>query len=174
MRNFQIFSSPTPDSSLLQLHPFCVSGFGFYKFCEWKKKGSYLLPIRAVDRDSEFEIDPDKAREALRQLDQQLDRISQKQTNPVPKIKASSPYNTRDEPTKDLPDTGSVLPYAAFGLLIFTIFYNILFINVIKPSIDGPEAEVSPAGLSIMKKIQKAELLPSLQISPSPEVSVQP
>ncbi|KAI3723824.1 hypothetical protein L2E82_35583 [Cichorium intybus] len=174
MRNFHTFSSRNPDNSLLQLHPFCVSGFGFYKFCEWKKRGSILFPNRAVERDSEFEFDPDKAREALRKLDQQLDRISQKPTTPVPKIKASSPYDTRDQSTKDLPDTGSFLPYAAFGLLIFTIFYNILFINVIKPSIDGPEVEKSPAGLSIMKQILKAELLPSIQLQQSPAVSVQP
>lgn len=81
-----------------------------------------------------------------------------------------SPYGTTVEATKDLPDTGSFLPYAAFGLLIFSIFYNILFINVIKPSVDGPQGEVSPAGLSIMKQILKAELLPSIQLSPSPSV----
>ncbi|KAL7615071.1 hypothetical protein Lser_V15G05652 [Lactuca serriola] len=172
MRNFHTFPSHNPENSLLQLHPFCVSGFGLYRFCEWKKKGSYLRPNRAVESDSEFEFDADKAREALRNLDLQLDLISQKQTNPVPKIKASnpSPYGTTVEATKDLPDTGSFLPYAAFGLLIFSIFYNILFINVIKPSVDGPQGEVSPAGLSIMKQILKAELLPSIQLSPSPSV----
>jgi len=31
----------------------------------------------------------------------------------------------------------SFLAYSAFALLIFTIFYNLLFITVIKPSIDG-------------------------------------
>ncbi|KAI3746421.1 hypothetical protein L6452_08854 [Arctium lappa] len=167
MRNLQPFLSHNPDNSLLRHQPLWVSRFGFYTCCEWKKRGSAtnnsILPNRAVDRDSEFEIDPDKAREALRMLDQQLDLISQKQTNPVPKIKASSPYSTRDDEMKD---TGAFLPYAAFGLLIFTMFYNILFATVIKPSIDGPQVEVSPAGSSIMTQVLKDELL---QLQPSPD-----
>ncbi|KVI08163.1 hypothetical protein Ccrd_013468 [Cynara cardunculus var. scolymus] len=129
MRNFQPFLSHNPHNSLLQHQPLWVSTFGFYTCCQWKKRGSgtnnSILPNRAVDRDSEFEIDPDKAREALRKLDQQLDLISQKQSNPVPKIKV-----------------------------------------VIKPSIDGPQVEVSPAGSSIMTQVLKAELL---QLSPSPD-----
>lgn len=41
------------------------------------------------------------------------------------------------ESTNDL--EGSFLTTLAFGLLLFTIFYNILFSTVIKPAIDGPE-----------------------------------
>lgn len=41
---------------------------------------------QAVERESEFEVDPDKAREALRKLDQQLESLSQKQLDPRPKI----------------------------------------------------------------------------------------
>lgn len=41
------------------------------------------------------------------------------------------------EGTRDL--EGSFLTSLAFGLFVFTIFYNILFITVIKPAIDGPE-----------------------------------
>lgn len=46
---------------------------------------------RAVERESEFEVDPDKAREALRKLDQQLESISQKQVDPRPKIIGNYP-----------------------------------------------------------------------------------
>lgn len=87
MRNFKPFLSDNP---LMHQQPLWVSGLGFYRCCE-RKKMSTFLPNRAVDRDSdseiEFEFDPDMAREALRKLDQQLDRISQKQTNPLPKNK---------------------------------------------------------------------------------------
>ncbi|GKU94030.1 hypothetical protein SLEP1_g7570 [Rubroshorea leprosula] len=36
--------------------------------------------------------------------------------------------------------SGSFLTYLAGGLLIFTVFYNILFYTVIKPGIDGQES----------------------------------
>lgn len=42
--------------------------------------------------------------------------------------------------TEDTRDPeGSFLTSLAFGLLLFTIFYNILFTTVIKPAVDGPE-----------------------------------
>lgn len=42
--------------------------------------------------------------------------------------------------TEDTSDPeGSFLTSLAFGLLLFTIFYNILFTTVIKPAVDGPE-----------------------------------
>lgn len=33
--------------------------------------------------------------------------------------------------------SGSVLAYSALALFLFTIFYNVLFLTVIQPSIDG-------------------------------------
>lgn len=42
------------------------------------------------------------------------------------------------EENKDL--SGSFLNSLAFGLLLFTIFYNILFVTVIKPAVDGPDS----------------------------------
>ncbi|KAL0370355.1 UNVERIFIED_CONTAM: ATP synthase subunit alpha, chloroplastic [Sesamum angustifolium] len=42
--------------------------------------------LNAVENDSGFEVDPDKAREALRKLDDQLQSLSKKQVNP-PKIR---------------------------------------------------------------------------------------
>ncbi|XP_058199323.1 uncharacterized protein LOC131314585 [Rhododendron vialii] len=93
---------------------------------------------RAVERESEFEVDPDKAREALRKLDQQLESISQKQVDPRPKIIV--PDLGRDQMREEMPEySPSFLAYLAFTLLIFTVFYNVLFITVIKPAIDGPE-----------------------------------
>lgn len=44
--------------------------------------------VEAVEKDSEFEIDPDKAREALRKLDEQLQTLSEKQIDP-PKIRGN-------------------------------------------------------------------------------------
>ncbi|KAF5803495.1 hypothetical protein HanRHA438_Chr06g0280951 [Helianthus annuus] len=156
MRN--LLQPTTSDHPLLHHHRFWVSGFGF----ELKKRSSrtnnnFFQNQATAAGDSEFEIDPDKARDALRQLDQQLDLISQKQANPVPKIKASSPYNAREEVTKDVQDPGAFLPYAFFGLLVFTIVYNVLFIKVIKPSIDGPQVELAPVRSSIMSQILKDE-----------------
>nr|GEV50785.1 chromosome partition protein like [Tanacetum cinerariifolium] len=130
---------------------------------------SQFFATRAAERESEFEIDREKAREALRKLDQQLDVMSQKQTNNVPKTKAANPYNVTDEAIKDVQDTGSFLPLAFFALLVFTVVYNIVFIKVIKPSVDGPQVELAPVRSSIMKEILKAELLPSIQLTPSPE-----
>ena len=45
--------------------------------------------VHAVEKDSQhFEVDPDKAREALQKLDQQLQSLSQKQIKP-PKIRGT-------------------------------------------------------------------------------------
>ncbi|CAA3013236.1 uncharacterized protein LOC111411885 [Olea europaea var. sylvestris] len=95
--------------------------------------------VNAVEKDSEFEVDPDKAREALRKLDEQMQSLSKKQVDP-PKIRASSlgrPSREMKEETTDF--SGSFLAYLAFGLLVFTIIYNVIFLTVIKPSVDVPE-----------------------------------
>lgn len=44
--------------------------------------------VNGAGKDSEFEVDPDKAREALRKLDEQLQSLSNKQINP-PKIRGN-------------------------------------------------------------------------------------
>ncbi|KAJ7959759.1 Protoheme IX farnesyltransferase [Quillaja saponaria] len=96
--------------------------------------------IRAIKKDSQqFEVDPEKAREALQKLDQQLQSLSNKQVS-SPKIRASDVKLTREKMSEEL-DTeysGSFLAYSAVALVLFTIFYNVLFYTVIKPSIDGP------------------------------------
>lgn len=89
-------------------------------------------------------------------------------------IAVPSPYDTRVEATKDLPaDTGAFLPYAFFALLIFTVAYNILFIKVIKPSVDG-QVELAPVRPSIMRDILKSEILSLIQLPPSAGLSVKP
>ncbi|XP_071718020.1 uncharacterized protein [Rutidosis leptorrhynchoides] len=152
--------------SMLKLQPLLSNSppsnhqFGFYRCCEWKKRGN-LVPNRAApDSNSDYEIDMETAREALRKLDLQLDSISQKQPNPAPKTQASNPYDLRDANDVQVEDTGSFLPYAFFALLIFTIVYNIVFIKVIKPSVDGQQVELAPVRASLMRDILKAELLP--------------
>ncbi|XP_051120675.1 uncharacterized protein LOC127244260 [Andrographis paniculata] len=102
-----------------------------------------------VEKDSEYEVDPEKAREALRQLDEQLQSLSKKQIS-SPKIRAVDieegkiigdkvKGESEEEGVnviEEIPD--SLLWSVATGLILFTIFYNILFLTVIKPSIDGP------------------------------------
>ncbi|ESQ33129.1 hypothetical protein EUTSA_v10005015mg [Eutrema salsugineum] len=122
-----------------------------------KKKKRHLTGIiRATDKNDSssssssqrFEIDTDKAREALKQLDQQIE--SQADEKPRIFIKTSldvvrsstgdsssvDPY-TFEEPSEL---SGSFLTTLAFVLLALTLFYNILFITVIKPSMDGPQS----------------------------------
>ncbi|RVW32829.1 hypothetical protein CK203_100158 [Vitis vinifera] len=48
-----------------------------------RSSASSVSTVHAVDKDSQqFEVDPDKAREALQKLDQQLQSLSQKQVTP--------------------------------------------------------------------------------------------
>ncbi|XVF69623.1 hypothetical protein PTKIN_Ptkin11bG0096300 [Pterospermum kingtungense] len=110
-----------------------------------KTSSSSSWMVHAVDEDSQqFEVDPQKAKEALQQLDQQLQTLSKKQRS-TPKIRASDVKLTRDEMVEDSPEISvSFLTYLTVGLLIFTIFYNVLFFAVIKPSIDGPESAPEP------------------------------
>ncbi|KAI4306722.1 hypothetical protein L6164_029976 [Bauhinia variegata] len=94
--------------------------------------------VHAKKEDSQqFEVDPDKAKEALQKLDQQLESLSKKQVR-SPKIRASDVKITEEEVTKErLEFSDSFLAYSAFFLVLFTIFYNLVFYSVIKPSIDG-------------------------------------
>uniref|UniRef100_A0A5B6YTL8 Uncharacterized protein n=1 Tax=Davidia involucrata TaxID=16924 RepID=A0A5B6YTL8_DAVIN len=134
---------------------------------ELKKRGTKFHSHRAVEKDSEFEVDPDKAREALRKLDQQLQSISQKQINP-PKIRASDLNRARDEMREEVSKSyGSSLAYLAFALVVFTIFYNVIFITVIKPSIDGEEPVPATTAVREAPKAAVLQQLPSI-----PEVSI--
>ncbi|XP_022752354.1 uncharacterized protein LOC111301151 isoform X2 [Durio zibethinus] len=50
--------------------------------------------VRAVEKDSkQFEVDPEKAKEALQKLDQQLQTLSNKQVS-TPKIRESAPQSS--------------------------------------------------------------------------------
>ncbi|KAJ8543806.1 hypothetical protein K7X08_025424 [Anisodus acutangulus] len=123
-------------SILFLTHP--STSFSSYLFKNISRRKIIPL-VEAVEKDSEFEVDQDKAREALRKLDEQLQSISQKQIDP-PKIRATDVTRASSQLAEDnkAPE-GSFLTSLAFGLLLFTIFYNILFSTVIKPAIDGPE-----------------------------------
>ncbi|XP_030520821.1 uncharacterized protein LOC115734259 [Rhodamnia argentea] len=127
------------------------------------KRRPHFAVVRAVEKDSkQFEVDQDKAREALQQLDQQLQSLSQKRT-PPPKVKASDVKLTSDQMTGQvgMEISESFLSNAAGGLLLFTFLYNLLFYGVIKPSIDGPD---SPPKGSITT--QASEAVDSPQSSP--------
>lgn len=122
-----------------------VYGHGFKRT---SKDQSCFVPsfiVHAVEKDSEkYEIDSDKAKEALQKLDQQLQAFSEKQIS-SPKIRASDVKLTRDEMTEEVPEvSGSVLVYTAAALFIFTIFYNIFFLTVLQPSVDGPLPKPEP------------------------------
>ncbi|KAK6138406.1 hypothetical protein DH2020_027880 [Rehmannia glutinosa] len=137
--------------------------------CLGLKKSRRNGSLNAVGKDSEFEFDPDKAREALRKLDEQLQSLSEKQVNP-PKFRAMdlNQSNLREkEETSE--KSGSFWAYAVSGLLVFTIFYNIIFLTVIKPSIDGPEPDQSASMF-----IEAQEVGPTQQLSRSTELPVGP
>uniref|UniRef100_A0A803R5V1 Uncharacterized protein n=1 Tax=Cannabis sativa TaxID=3483 RepID=A0A803R5V1_CANSA len=107
--------------------------------------GYVVCSVDKNESQQHFEVDQDKARDALKQLDQQLQSISQKQLR-SPKIKASDvKLTTREEYDQDSEVevvsefSSSFLAYTAGLLILLTILYNIFFITVIKPSIDGPD-----------------------------------
>ncbi|KAF8117496.1 hypothetical protein N665_0009s0023 [Sinapis alba] len=124
------------------------------RFMEKKKKKHLMSIVRSTERDDSsssssqrFEIDRDKAREALKQLDQQIE--SQADEKPRTFVKTSSdvvrtssgsssmdPFMFEEPPEM----SGSFLTTTASLLFAFTLFYNILFFTVIKPSMDGPES----------------------------------
>ncbi|KAF3452528.1 hypothetical protein FNV43_RR02961 [Rhamnella rubrinervis] len=109
--------------------------------------------VYAVDKDSQqFDVDPDKAREALKNLDQQLQSLAEKKVRP-PKIKATDLNLNREERGEEVTEfSTSFLAYTAGALFLFTIFYNVLFITVIKPSIDGPD---EPPAEALVRDFQK-------------------
>ncbi|CAI8596811.1 unnamed protein product [Vicia faba] len=108
-----------------------------------KNPSSFSLSgiVHALNEDSkQYEIDPEKAKEALKELDQKIQSISNKQVS-SPKLKVLDMKPTREEMTSEngkLEISESFLGLLAGGLVLLTILYNVLFITVIKPSIDGP------------------------------------
>ncbi|KDP22100.1 hypothetical protein JCGZ_25931 [Jatropha curcas] len=93
--------------------------------------------VYAVDKDSQqYEIDKDKAKEALQKLDQQLQELSKKQVS-SPKIRASEVKvgDRTEEEEANVPEiSGSFLVFVTAALFLFTIVYNIIFITVIDSS----------------------------------------
>lgn len=63
----------------------------------------------------------------------------------------------------------SLQVFVATALLLFTVFYNVLFVTVIKPSVDGPD--YIPAATSVTETPEPAVLQ---QLSPSSGVLVEP
>ncbi|KAL0889474.1 hypothetical protein Bca101_013457 [Brassica carinata] len=121
-------------------------------FMERKNKKHLMSIVRATERDDSssqrFEIDRDKAREALKQLDQQIESQADEKPRTFVKttssdvVRTSSGGSSMDPFMFEEPPemSGSFLTTTAFLLLAFTLFYNILFFTVIKPSMDGPES----------------------------------
>lgn len=115
-----------------------------------KKKRHLMRIVQAIERDDSssssserFEIDRDKAREALKQLDQQIESQADEKPRIIIKTSSSDVVRTNNDPImfEEPPEiSGSFLTSSAFVLLALTLFYNILFITVIKPSMDGPES----------------------------------
>ncbi|XP_031488217.1 uncharacterized protein LOC116256128 isoform X2 [Nymphaea colorata] len=112
--------------------------------------------VRSEQSDTEFEIDRVKAKEALKDLDQQLLNLSQRQ---IPKTRSLSSLEAdikKREPiaagleTEDVPDvSGSYLAYIATFLVVITVLNNIAFNIFIKPSVDnkGPPPASASAKL---------------------------
>ncbi|KAL5178175.1 hypothetical protein HKD37_08G023782 [Glycine soja] len=99
--------------------------------------------VHAVKEDSQsqqYEVDPDKAREALKKLDEQIQSLSNKKQVSTPKLRVSDmklPTEQASRNDEKLEISDSFLTTLAAGLVLFTVFYNVLFYAVIKPAIDG-------------------------------------
>ncbi|XP_022148727.1 uncharacterized protein LOC111017318 [Momordica charantia] len=128
--------------------------------------------VCARERDSQqFEMDPDKARQALQELDQQLQSFSKKQVTP-PKMKAQDMKLPRNQIRGEMSEiSGSLLANSAVFLFIFSILYNVLFYTVIKPSIDGPltssiSSEREPTEPPVLQQLPlSSEFIPSSPLS---------
>ncbi|CAH8363517.1 unnamed protein product [Eruca vesicaria subsp. sativa] len=136
-------------SGIQSLHRYVHGGFMVKK----KKKKHLMGIVRATEREDSsssqsFEIDRDKAREALKQLDQQIEsqadekpRIIVKTSSDVARTSSGGSSSMDPFMFEEPPEmSGSFLTTTAFLLLGFTLFYNVLFFTVIKPSMDGPES----------------------------------
>ncbi|KAG9154834.1 hypothetical protein Leryth_019556 [Lithospermum erythrorhizon] len=110
---------------------------------------SSSFQVHAVNREEpEFEFDVEKARRSLRKLDEELESLASKKQTSSPKIREPpSEFDISQAPrmkaeTSDNVLSESFLTNAAISLILFSIFYNIIFLTVIKPSIDGPDEPV--------------------------------
>ncbi|QCD78086.1 hypothetical protein DEO72_LG1g1715 [Vigna unguiculata] len=97
--------------------------------------------LKEDSQSQQYEVEPEKAREALKKLDEQMQSLSSKKlpSNNAPKLKIPKvklPTEQRIDKDK-LEISDSFLGSVAGVLILFTIFYNVLFYTVIKPSIDG-------------------------------------
>ncbi|KAI3909143.1 hypothetical protein MKW98_012880 [Papaver atlanticum] len=167
---------------LLQFHHHRNNKIGSSAFSEIvytrrRKSLIFLQPVNAVENDSEFELNrKKKAREALKQLDNQLQSLTT--TTPpsnIRRVSSSLPSNLdskadidRDmmrEPPPEYSD--SFFAYSAFALLFISVFYNILFLTVIKPSIDGP----APDAYTYINTNQPVKEAPSESAAESPPIA---
>ncbi|KAF8403807.1 hypothetical protein HHK36_011913 [Tetracentron sinense] len=179
LQSFSLQKPPLISPSFLLKRRIIISALLFDGDFNLKRRGQNSQ-LRAVEKESQFELDPEKAREALQKLDQQLQTLSEKPITPPKKRVSSSnmgtlshtsdPGHSRDM-RGEMPDfSGSYFAYSAFALVILSIFYNILFITVIKPSVDGPEPELAPASIAL----REAPYAVVRQSPPQlPEVTIQ-
>ncbi|XP_049934423.1 uncharacterized protein LOC116256126 isoform X2 [Nymphaea colorata] len=160
--------------TMLQLLPMSASlvpvlppsGCKFQTFIDYltrrRKDRSREFMVRSEQSDTQFEIDRVKAKEALKDLDQQLLNLSQRQspkTRFLSSIRFGGPGAAdikKREPiaagleTEDVPDvSGSYLAYIATFLVVITVLNNIAFNIFIKPSVDnkGPPPASASAKL---------------------------
>ncbi|KAG7035867.1 hypothetical protein SDJN02_02666 [Cucurbita argyrosperma subsp. argyrosperma] len=142
-----------------------------------KTKKAHPLPFPASRRcivcsketdSQQFEVDPDKARQALQELDQQLQSFSKKRATPPKKKVVEGTKLPRDQMRGEMAELSeSFLANSAVVLFIFSIFYNVLFYAVIKPSID------TPLPSSISSETQSTEP-PVLQLLPPSSLFISP
>uniref|UniRef100_A0A7N0TX49 Uncharacterized protein n=1 Tax=Kalanchoe fedtschenkoi TaxID=63787 RepID=A0A7N0TX49_KALFE len=133
---------------LLQSLHYPVAGIGDNKLGRvvWTRPHGIhcLRSIRAAQNGRP--VDPEKAREALKKLDQQLQYISEKPPA-TPTKKARDPGFEEFQIREEMPQiSGSFLGYTAAALFLFTIFYNIFFYTVIKPAVDLPSDPTAQLG----------------------------
>ncbi|KAI3995406.1 hypothetical protein MKX01_025616 [Papaver californicum] len=172
---------------LLRFHHHHHNKIGSSKFNEVavftkrsRKSLIFLQPLYAVENDSEFELDrKKKAREALKQLDNQLQSLTtKKDTTQPPNTRrvSSSPPNNLDSKAdidrdmmRELPPeySDSFFAYSAFALLFISVFYNVFFLTVIKPSIDGP----APAAYTYINTNQAVKEASSESTADSPTIA---
>ncbi|KAK7333300.1 hypothetical protein VNO80_30067 [Phaseolus coccineus] len=96
--------------------------------------------VKEDSQSQQYEVEPEKAREELKRLDEQMQSLStRKRPSNAPKLKVPEvKLPTQQGSGKDqLEISDSFLGSVAGGLVLFTIFYNVLFHTVIKPAIDG-------------------------------------
>ncbi|XP_031488214.1 uncharacterized protein LOC116256126 isoform X3 [Nymphaea colorata] len=154
--------------TMLQLLPMSASlvpvlppsGCKFQTFIDYltrrRKDRSREFMVRSEQSDTQFEIDRVKAKEALKDLDQQLLNLSQRQSPKTRFLSSIQADIKKREPiaagleTEDVPDvSGSYLAYIATFLVVITVLNNIAFNIFIKPSVDnkGPPPASASAKL---------------------------